>query len=174
MKKKIISYIALVTLVSSISLIFIFSDLIKQNELNSEKATIETMLNQMIVNLENNQEARDKARQLFTEDYLNRAGFTKYLISIDKYKDFSENDWKEINGLVDVTAIYLGKDKDGRYNFFDGGGACGTFKMTKNFIMQRDIKITNKLDEEKSYDLYVELKKYQNKMKDKHKDRDSR
>ena len=107
MKKKIISYIALVTLVSSISLIFIFSDLIKQNELNSEKATIETMLNQMIVNLENNQEARDKARQLFTEDYLNRAGFTKYLISIDKYKDFSENDWKEINGLVDVTAIYL-------------------------------------------------------------------
>ena len=107
MKKKIISYIALVTLVSSISLIFIFSDLIKQNELNSEKATIETMLNQMIVNLENIQEARDKARQLFTEDYLNRAGFTKYLISIDKYKDFSENDWKEINGLVDVTAIYL-------------------------------------------------------------------
>ena len=53
-------------------------------------------------------------------------------------------------------------------------GACGTFKMTKNFIMQRDIKITNKLDEEKSYDLYVELKKYQNKMKDKHIDRDSR
>ena len=73
-----------------------------------------------------------------------------------------------------VTAIYLGKDKDGRYNFFDGGGACGTFKMTKNFIMQRDIKITNKLDEDKTYDLYVELKKYQSKIKDKHKDRDSR
>ena len=72
----------------------------------------------------------------------------------------------------DVTAMYLGKDKDGRYNFFDGGGACGTFKMTKNFIIQRDIKITNKLDEEKSYDLYVELKKYQNKMKQK--DRNSR
>ena len=76
--------------------------------------------------------------------------------------------------ISNVTAIYLGKDKDGRYNFFDGGGACGTFKMTKNFIIQREIKITNKLDEDKTYDLYVELKKYQSKIKDKHKDRDSR
>lgn len=46
--------------------------------------------------------------------------------------------------------------------------------MTKNFIIQREIKITNKLDEDKTYDLYVELKKYQSKIKDKHKDRDSR
>ena len=73
-----------------------------------------------------------------------------------------------------VTAIYLGKDKDGRYNFFDGGGACGTFKMNKNFIIQKDIKITKKLDEDKTYDLYVELKKYQTKMKDKHNHRDIR
>ena len=56
----------------------------------------------------------------------------------------------------------------------NGGGDCVTFKMTKNFIIQRDIKITNKLDEDKTYDLYVELKKYQSKIKDKHKDRDSR
>lgn len=48
-----------------------------------------------------------------------------------------------------VTAIYLGKDKDGRYNFFDGKSACGTFKMTENFILQKDIKITKKLDEDK-------------------------
>lgn len=27
----------------------------------------------------------------------------------------------------DVTAMYLGKDKDGRYNFYDGGGACRYF-----------------------------------------------
>ena len=40
-----------------------------------------------------------------------------------------------------------------------GGGDCVTFKMTKNFIIQRDIKITNKLDEDKTYDLYVESKK---------------
>lgn len=40
-----------------------------------------------------------------------------------------------------VTAIYLGKDKEGIYNFFDGEGACGTFKMTENFILQKDIKI---------------------------------
>lgn len=107
MKKKIISYIALVMVISSISLIFLFSNLIKQNELNSEKAAMKTILNQMLVYLQNNEEARQKARNLFTEDYLNRTGFIKYLISQDKYQDFSENDWQEINQVIDVSAIYL-------------------------------------------------------------------
>ena len=48
------------------------------------------------------------------------------------------------NNILQVSFLKLIKDKDGRYNFFDGGGACGTFKMTKNFIIQREIKITNK------------------------------
>ena len=37
----------------------------------------------------------------------------------------------------DITVIYLGKDKDGRYNFYDGGGNCGAFKLRKDFILQR-------------------------------------
>mgnify|MGYP006958025626 CR=1 FL=1 len=56
-----------------------------------------------------------------------------------------------------VTAMYMGKDKEGRYNFYDGGGACGTFKMTAQFIRDKDIKITKQFDEEKTYDLYVKL-----------------
>lgn len=56
-----------------------------------------------------------------------------------------------------VTAMYMGKDKEGRYNFYDGGGACGTFKMTSQFIRDKEIKITKQFDEEKTYDLYVKL-----------------
>ena len=56
-----------------------------------------------------------------------------------------------------VTVIFLGKDKDGRYNFYDGGGNCGTFKLKKDFILQRDIKIRQ--IEDKTIDLYKELNK---------------
>ena len=48
----------------------------------------------------------------------------------------------------DITVMYLGKDKDGRYNFYDGGGASGTFKMSEDFILRRDIQITKQFDEE--------------------------
>ena len=58
---------------------------------------------------------------------------------------------------IQVTAMYVGKDKEGRYNFYDGGGACGTFKMTAQFIRDKDIKITKQFDEEKTYDIYVKL-----------------
>lgn len=56
-----------------------------------------------------------------------------------------------------VTAMYMGNDKEGRYNFFDGGGACGTFKLTERFIREKDIVITKQFDEKKTYDLYVKL-----------------
>ena len=56
-----------------------------------------------------------------------------------------------------VTVIFLGKDKDGRYNFYDGGGNCGAFKLKKDFILQRDIKIRQ--IEDKTIDLYKELNK---------------
>lgn len=72
----------------------------------------------------------------------------------------------------DVTSIYLGKDKEGRYNFFDGGGVIGTFKMPKEFIIKRDIKISMLNNEEQAKGLYTALKKQE--IKDKHKLRDSR
>lgn len=71
-----------------------------------------------------------------------------------------------------VTAIYLGKDKEGRYNFFDGGGAIGTFKMAKEFIIKREIKIEKVNSEEKTKHLYTILKKQE--IRDKHRLRDSR
>lgn len=59
--------------------------------------------------------------------------------------------------VSDITVVYLGKDKEGRFNFYDGGGNCGTFKLKKDFILQRDIKIRKV--EDKTYDLYKELNK---------------
>ena len=72
----------------------------------------------------------------------------------------------------DITVMYLGKDKDGRYNFFDGGGACGTFKLTEKFIREKNIEITKQFDEEKTFELYQELNKKTERIKQK--DRDSR
>lgn len=72
----------------------------------------------------------------------------------------------------EVISIYLGKDKEGRYNFFDGGGAIGTFKMPKEFIIKRDIKISKINNEEQTKCLYTALKKQE--IKDKHKLRDGR
>lgn len=67
----------------------------------------------------------------------------------------------------DVIAIYLGKDKEGRYNFFDGGGAIGTFKMPKDFIIKREIKIEKVNNEEETKHLYTILKKQE--IRNKHK-----
>ena len=73
----------------------------------------------------------------------------------------------------DVISIYLGKDKDGRYNFLiDGGGAIGTFKMPKEFIIKRNIRISKINSEEQTKGLYTALKKQE--IKDRHKLRDSR
>lgn len=68
--------------------------------------------------------------------------------------------------VSDITVIYLGRDKDGRFNFYDGGGNCGAFKLRKDFILERNIKIRQ--IEDKTNDLYNELNK---KEKIKHKER---
>lgn len=70
----------------------------------------------------------------------------------------------------DITAMYLGKDKDGRYNFYDGGGASGTFKMSEEFILKRDINITKQFDEERTFELYQELNKKVDRVKQKNRD----
>ena len=77
------------------------------------------------------------------------------------------------NSMVDnVTAVYFGKDKDGRYNFYDGGGVIRTFKMTKDFIIKRDIRITKLNNQERESILYKMLRKQE--IRDKHKNKESR
>ena len=49
------------------------------------------------------------------------------------------------NEVMPITAMYMGKDKDGRYNFMD----TGRFILSKEFIENKAISIDKKYDEDK-------------------------
>lgn len=51
------------------------------------------------------------------------------------------------NEVIPITAMYMGKDKDGRYNFID----TGRFIMSKEFIENKAISIDKNFDEEKAW-----------------------
>ena len=48
--------------------------------------------------------------------------------------------------------MYMGKDKDGRYNFID----TGRFIMSKEFIENKAISIDKSFDEDKAFEIYKE------------------
>ena len=66
-------------------------------------------------------------------------------VNIPIYKD--EN--------IPVTAMYLGKDEQGRYNFID----TGRFIMSKEFIEQKSISIDKSFDEDKAFEIYESVKR---------------
>ena len=53
------------------------------------------------------------------------------------------------NEVIPITAMYMGKDKDGRYNFID----TGRFIMSKEFIENKAISIDKNFDEEKATEM---------------------
>ena len=71
----------------------------------------------------------------------------------------------------DVISVYLGKDKQDRYNFY-GGKILGTYKMTDKFIIRQNIKISKIDNEEKEKLLYQILRKQE--IRDKHRAKESR
>ena len=66
-------------------------------------------------------------------------------INIPVYKD--EN--------IPVTAMYLGKDTQGRYNFAD----TGKFVFTKEFIEKGKITLDKEYDGDKAFEIYANLQK---------------
>ena len=58
-----------------------------------------------------------------------------------------------------VTVMYMGKDKEGRYNFAD----TGRFIMSKEFIKQKDISIEKSYNQKKAIEIDTKLKLKQNK-----------
>ena len=66
-------------------------------------------------------------------------------INIPVYKD--EN--------IPVTAMYLGKDNQGRYNFAD----TGKFVFTKEFIEKGKITLDKEYDGDKAFEIYEKLQK---------------
>ena len=53
-----------------------------------------------------------------------------------------------------VTAMYLGKDKDGNYNFLD----TGNFKLTKEFLEKGKITIDKEYDGDTAMDIHKNSK----------------
>lgn len=53
-----------------------------------------------------------------------------------------------------VTAMYLGKDKDGNYNFLD----TGNFKFTKEFLEKGKITIDKEYDGDIAMDIHAKFR----------------
>ena len=78
--------------------------------------------------------------------YLDTLKIGSYItINIPIYKD--EN--------LPVTAMYLGKDKQGRYNFADSG----KFVFTKEFIEKGKVSLDKEYDGDKAFEIYANLQK---------------
>lgn len=67
------------------------------------------------------------------------------------------------NEVMPITAMYMGKDKDGRYNFMD----TGRFILSKEFIENKAISINKKYDEDKAFEIYSKVRRQPNKKKNK-------
>lgn len=71
---------------------------------------------------------------------------------------------------IPITAMYVGKDKEGRYNFKDNG----EFILSKEFIEKGKITIDEKYDGDVAIDIYAKLKLQLEKQQRKKKNRDVR
>ena len=71
------------------------------------------------------------------------------------------------NEVIPITAMYMGKDKDGRYNFID----TGRFILSKEFIESKSISIDKSFDEDKALKIYSKIRMQPNKNKNKEKAR---
>lgn len=67
------------------------------------------------------------------------------------------------NEVIPITAMYMGKDKDGRYNFID----TGRFILSKEFIESKSISIDKTFDEDKAFEIYSKISMQPNKKKNK-------
>ena len=68
---------------------------------------------------------------------------------------------------IPITAMYMGKDKEGRYNFID----TGRFIMSKEFIENKAISIDKSFDEDKAFEIYSKVRMQPNKNKNKERTR---
>lgn len=111
MRKKMISYISLVIVISSVALMLIFSLIIRNHEIDTEKEMMETIVNQMSKSLESSIEMRKKTTNLFTTDYLNRSNFARYYISENKNHELTDDEWQRFLDILEVNSISIVDEK---------------------------------------------------------------
>lgn len=111
MRKKMISYISLVIVISSVALMLIFSLIIRNHEIDTEKEMMETIVNQISKSLESSIEMRKKTINLFTTDYLNRSNFARYYISENKNHELTDDEWQRFLDILEVNSISIVDEK---------------------------------------------------------------
>lgn len=111
MRKKMISYISLVIVISSVALMLIFSLIIRNHEIDTEKEMMETIVNQTSRSLEASIETRQKTNNLFTTDYLNRSNFARYYISENKNHELTDDEWQRFLDILEVNSISIVDEK---------------------------------------------------------------
>ena len=111
MRKKMISYISLVIVISSVTLMLIFSLIIRNHEIDTEKEMMETIVNQVSKSLESSIEMRKKTTNLFAADYLNRSNFARYYISENKNHELTDDEWQRFLDILEVNSISIVDEK---------------------------------------------------------------
>lgn len=92
-------------------------------------------------------------------DYLNNLQQGMFCtVNIPLYKN---------NEKIPITAMYMGKDKEGRYNFID----TGRFIMSKEFIENKSISIDKNFDEDKAIEIFSKVRMQFGKNKNKERER---
>lgn len=74
------------------------------------------------------------------------------------------------NETAQVTAMYIGKDEDGKYTFLD----TGNFKLSREFLEKGKVTIEKEFNGEQAMDIYVKLKIEQERKQKKNKTKDIR
>lgn len=71
------------------------------------------------------------------------------------------------NDIIHVTAMYVGKDKEGNYNFVD----TGKFKLTKEFLNKGKISINKEYNGDIAIDIHAKFRMEEERKRQKHKRR---
>lgn len=78
-----------------------------------------------------------------------------YLESLERGQYVTVNIPISKNDNLPITAMYLGKDEQGRYNFADSG----RFVFSKEFIKKGKISLDKEYDGDKAFEIYANLQK---------------
>lgn len=78
-----------------------------------------------------------------------------YLESLERGQYVTVNIPISKNDNLPITAMYLGKDEQGRYNFADSG----RFVFSKEFIEKGKISLDKEYDGDKAFEIYANLQK---------------
>lgn len=79
----------------------------------------------------------------------------KYLETLEIGSFLTVNIPISANEKVSVTAMYAGKDKEGRYEFLD----TGEFILSKNFLERGQISIEKGFDEDMALKIHSRIRK---------------